>query len=179
MSWMNGTASTGAIAAAMGLVYRLNQMSGYMMFNINGLIRNYATVQDATGTISVGTAAIKDAANATTLPRAAVANCASKTSASITTRPAASSRTSISISARANVSRWSSLPRRQRRSQPALRLFDTRVRIYNRLVRTCRNLPQAPLRAQSAVVSQTDAVAPFHSATKQCLWPTDPPERGR
>lgn len=70
MSWMAGTASTGAIAAAMGLVYRLNQMSGYMMFNINGLIRNFATVQDATGTISVEPA-IKDAANAGTLPRAA------------------------------------------------------------------------------------------------------------
>jgi ATP-binding cassette subfamily B multidrug efflux pump len=70
MSWMAGTASTGAIAAAMGLVYRLNQMSGYMMFNINGLIRNFATVQDATGTISVEPA-IKDAANAASLPRAA------------------------------------------------------------------------------------------------------------
>ena len=68
MSWMNGTASTGAIAAAMGLVYRLNQMSGYMMFNVNGLIRNFATVQDATGTISVEPA-IKDAANAASMPR--------------------------------------------------------------------------------------------------------------
>lgn len=51
--WMAGSATTGEIAAAMGLVFRLNQMSGYMMFNINGLIRSYATVQDATGTISV------------------------------------------------------------------------------------------------------------------------------
>ena len=51
--WMAGSASTGEIAAAMGLVFRLNQMSGYMMFNINGLIRSFATVQDATGTISV------------------------------------------------------------------------------------------------------------------------------
>jgi ATP-binding cassette subfamily B protein/ATP-binding cassette subfamily B multidrug efflux pump len=40
------------------------------MFNINGLIRNFATVQDATGTISVEPS-IKDAANAGTLPRAA------------------------------------------------------------------------------------------------------------
>ncbi|MCV0397438.1 MAG: ABC transporter ATP-binding protein/permease [Rhizobiaceae bacterium] len=52
-SWSAGAASTGEIAAALGLVFRLNQMSGYMMFNINGLIRNFATVQDATGTISV------------------------------------------------------------------------------------------------------------------------------
>jgi ATP-binding cassette, subfamily B, multidrug efflux pump len=53
MSWMNGTVSTGAIAATMGLVFRLNQMSGWMMFNINGLIRAFSTVQDATETISV------------------------------------------------------------------------------------------------------------------------------
>jgi ABC-type multidrug transport system, ATPase and permease components len=52
MSWMEGNTTSGAIAAALGLVLRLNQMSGYMMFNINGLIRSYATVQDATGVIS-------------------------------------------------------------------------------------------------------------------------------
>jgi len=52
MSWMEGNTTSGAIAAAMGLVLRLNQMSGYMMFNINGLIRSYATVQDATTIIS-------------------------------------------------------------------------------------------------------------------------------
>lgn len=68
-SWRDGSASTGEIAAAMGLVYRLNQMSGYMMFNINGLIRSYATVQDATGTISVDPA-IKDAPDATPMRRA-------------------------------------------------------------------------------------------------------------
>ncbi len=68
-SWMDGMASTGEIAAAMGLVYRLNQMSGYMMFNINGLIRSFATVQDATGTISVEPT-IKDAPGAGTMERA-------------------------------------------------------------------------------------------------------------
>ncbi len=68
-SWMAGAATTGAIAAAMGLAYRLNQMSGYMMFNINGLIRNYATVQDATGTISVEPT-LTDAPDATVAPRA-------------------------------------------------------------------------------------------------------------
>lgn len=51
--WMSGTITTGAIAATMGLVFRLNQMSGWMMFNINGLIRAYSTVQDAVETISV------------------------------------------------------------------------------------------------------------------------------
>ncbi|MHB2264091.1 ABC transporter ATP-binding protein [Aliihoeflea sp. PC F10.4] len=68
-SWMAGAATTGAIAAAMGLAYRLNQMSGYMMFNINGLIRNFATVQDATGTISVEPALV-DRPDAVTIPRA-------------------------------------------------------------------------------------------------------------
>jgi ATP-binding cassette subfamily B protein/ATP-binding cassette subfamily B multidrug efflux pump len=67
--WMAGSATTGEIAAAMGLVFRLNQMSGYMMFNINGLIRSFATVQDATGTISVRPE-IRDATDAGTMPRA-------------------------------------------------------------------------------------------------------------
>jgi ABC-type multidrug transport system fused ATPase/permease subunit len=69
MSWTNGNISTGAIAASLGLVFRLNQMSGWMMFNINGLIRNYATIQDATRTISVKPT-IRDAENAIVLPRA-------------------------------------------------------------------------------------------------------------
>ena len=66
-SWMAGGASTGEIAAAIGLVFRLNQMSGYMMFNINGLIRNFATVQDATGTLSVEPT-LRDAPDAVVLP---------------------------------------------------------------------------------------------------------------
>ena len=69
VKWTGGGISTGAIAAALGLVFRLNQMSGWMMFNINGLVRNYATVQDATRTISVRPA-IRDDADAKTLPRA-------------------------------------------------------------------------------------------------------------
>ncbi len=68
-SWMDGAATTGEIAAALGLCFRLNQMSGYVMFNINGLIRSFATVQDATGTISVDPA-IRDAADAQVIPRA-------------------------------------------------------------------------------------------------------------
>ena len=67
--WMGGAATTGEVAAALGLVFRLNQMSGYMMFNINGLIRNFATVQDATTVISVEPG-IKDAPDATVMPRA-------------------------------------------------------------------------------------------------------------
>jgi ATP-binding cassette subfamily B protein/ATP-binding cassette subfamily B multidrug efflux pump len=67
--WTGGGISSGAIAAALGLVFRLNQMSGWMMFNINGLVRNYATVQDATRTISVRPA-IRDKPDAVVLPRA-------------------------------------------------------------------------------------------------------------
>jgi ATP-binding cassette subfamily B protein/ATP-binding cassette subfamily B multidrug efflux pump len=66
--WTSGGVSTGEVAATMGLVFRLNQMSGWMMFNINGLIRNFATVQDAIGTISVQPA-ITDAANASEMGR--------------------------------------------------------------------------------------------------------------
>jgi ATP-binding cassette subfamily B protein/ATP-binding cassette subfamily B multidrug efflux pump len=68
MRWTGGGISTGSIAAALGLVFRLNQMSGWMMFNINGLIRNYATVQDAIRTISVKPS-IRDVESAITLPR--------------------------------------------------------------------------------------------------------------
>ncbi len=68
--WMDGAISTGEIAATMGLVFRLNQMSAWMMFNISGLIRNFAMVQDSAGTISVEPA-IRDADDAVALPRAA------------------------------------------------------------------------------------------------------------
>ncbi|MDY8110517.1 ABC transporter ATP-binding protein [Fulvimarina sp. 2208YS6-2-32] len=52
IGWQAGSISTGGVAAALGLVLRLNQMSGWMMFNINGLVRNYGTIQDAVATIS-------------------------------------------------------------------------------------------------------------------------------
>jgi ATP-binding cassette subfamily B protein/ATP-binding cassette subfamily B multidrug efflux pump len=65
---MNGGLSTGAIAATMGLVFRLNQMSGWMMFNINGLIRAYSTVQDATETVSV-VPSIRDRSDAIEMPK--------------------------------------------------------------------------------------------------------------
>ncbi|WP_280823948.1 ABC transporter ATP-binding protein [Pseudaminobacter soli (ex Li et al. 2025)] len=67
--WTGGGITSGAIASALGLVFRLNQMSGWMMFNINGLIRSYSTIQDATGTLSVPPA-IRDAPDATVIPRA-------------------------------------------------------------------------------------------------------------
>ncbi|WP_427023725.1 ABC transporter ATP-binding protein [Aureimonas ureilytica] len=57
-SWMAGGVTTGDVAAALGLVLRLNQMSGWMMFNINGLVRNYGTIQDAVGTVALRPALI-------------------------------------------------------------------------------------------------------------------------
>ncbi|HHZ10398.1 MAG TPA: ABC transporter ATP-binding protein [Rhizobiales bacterium] len=66
--WTQGSATSGEVAAALGLIFRLNQMSGYMMFNINGLIRNFATVQDATSVISVEPA-IRDRPGAQVLSR--------------------------------------------------------------------------------------------------------------
>ncbi|KAB0679818.1 ABC transporter ATP-binding protein [Aureimonas leprariae] len=51
-AWQTGAITSGAVATALGLVLRLNQMSGWMMFNINGLVRNYGTVQDAVATVS-------------------------------------------------------------------------------------------------------------------------------
>lgn len=68
-SWMSGHITTGSIAATLGMVFRLNQMSVWMMFNINGLIRAYSTVQDAVETISVDPS-IKDTPNAVVLNHA-------------------------------------------------------------------------------------------------------------
>ncbi|BDA85830.1 multidrug ABC transporter ATP-binding protein [Aureimonas sp. SA4125] len=53
IGWQAGSVSTGGVATALGLVLRLNQMSGWMMFNINGLVRNYGTIQDAVATVTV------------------------------------------------------------------------------------------------------------------------------
>ncbi len=51
LGWQAGGITTGGVATALGLVLRLNQMSGWMMFNINGLVRNYGTIQDAVATV--------------------------------------------------------------------------------------------------------------------------------
>ncbi len=53
LGWQGGSVSSGGVATALGLVLRLNQMSGWMMFNINGLVRNYGTIQDAVATVTV------------------------------------------------------------------------------------------------------------------------------
>jgi ATP-binding cassette subfamily B multidrug efflux pump len=82
--WAGRRSATGEVAAALGLIFRLNQMSGYMMFNINGLIRNFATVQDATTVISVEPA-IRDGPTPQSC-RAPRATSSSMTSPSTTAR---------------------------------------------------------------------------------------------
>ena len=117
MKWTGGGISTGAIAAALGLVFRLNQMSGWMMFNINGLVRNYATVQDATRTISVGR---RSATRRTPAVLAARQGRHPLRERLLPLRQgrAASSRTSICMSGRASGWRWSGrrAPARRRSS---------------------------------------------------------------
>ncbi|SJZ83702.1 ABC transporter ATP-binding protein [Consotaella salsifontis] len=68
IGWRAGTVSTGGVATALSLVLRLNQMSGWMMFNINGLVRDYGTIQDAVSTIAVAPA-LTDRADAVALRR--------------------------------------------------------------------------------------------------------------
>ncbi len=50
--WQGGVLTTGAIAVTMGLVLRINSMSGWMMFQINGIFRDMGTIQDSIDTIS-------------------------------------------------------------------------------------------------------------------------------
>ncbi|MBO0662603.1 ABC transporter ATP-binding protein/permease [Jiella sp. MQZ9-1] len=66
LGWRDGAVTAGGVATALGLVLRLNQMSGWMMFNINGLVRNYGTIQDAVATIT-RIPTLVDAADATPL----------------------------------------------------------------------------------------------------------------
>ena len=50
--WQAGAMTTGEIAIVLGLALRLNNMSGWMMFQINAIFRDFGTVQDAVATIS-------------------------------------------------------------------------------------------------------------------------------
>jgi ATP-binding cassette subfamily B protein/ATP-binding cassette subfamily B multidrug efflux pump len=51
--WMAAILSTGEVAVVLGLGIRLNNVSGWMMMNLNGMVRNFATVQDSIRTIAV------------------------------------------------------------------------------------------------------------------------------
>ncbi|TWI52840.1 ATP-binding cassette subfamily B multidrug efflux pump [Pseudomonas duriflava] len=50
--WHNGLISVGAIALATGLVIRINNMSGWIMWVVNGIFENIGMVQDGLETIS-------------------------------------------------------------------------------------------------------------------------------
>lgn len=50
--WVRGAVSTGQVALAVGLVIRINNMSGWIMWVVNGIFENVGTVQDGITTIS-------------------------------------------------------------------------------------------------------------------------------
>jgi ATP-binding cassette subfamily B multidrug efflux pump len=51
--WNQGLISTGAIALTTGLVIRINNMSGWIMWVVNGIFENVGQVQDGMKTIAV------------------------------------------------------------------------------------------------------------------------------
>jgi ATP-binding cassette subfamily B multidrug efflux pump len=51
--WSNGAISVGAVAVTLALVLRINNMSGWMMFQFNGIFRDLGTLQDSIATVSV------------------------------------------------------------------------------------------------------------------------------
>lgn len=68
--WQVDSITAGGIAVALGLVLRLNTMSGWMMFQISGLFRDLGTIQDSMETISQ-TPDLLDAPKAHVLPKVA------------------------------------------------------------------------------------------------------------
>lgn len=66
--WQADSISAGGIAVALGLVLRLNTMSGWMMFQISGLFRDLGTIQDSMETVSQ-TPDLLDAPTAHELPK--------------------------------------------------------------------------------------------------------------
>jgi ABC-type multidrug transport system fused ATPase/permease subunit len=51
--WNQGLVTTGAIALSTGLVIRINNMSGWIMWVVNGIFENVGQVQDGMKTIAV------------------------------------------------------------------------------------------------------------------------------
>lgn len=51
--WQQGAITVGAIAVCLALVLRINNMSGWMMFQFNGIFRDLGTLQDTIATVSV------------------------------------------------------------------------------------------------------------------------------
>lgn len=50
--WAHGNVSTGQVALAVGLVIRINNMSGWIMWVVNGIFEDVGTVQDGITTLS-------------------------------------------------------------------------------------------------------------------------------
>ena len=51
-SWLNGTASVGAVAVSVGLVLRMSGMSHWIMWEMSGLFENIGTVRDGMKVLS-------------------------------------------------------------------------------------------------------------------------------
>ncbi|MGI9521572.1 MAG: ABC transporter ATP-binding protein [Hyphomicrobiaceae bacterium] len=51
--WQHGTITIGTIAVSLALVLRINNMSGWMMFQFNGIFRDLGTLQDTIATVSM------------------------------------------------------------------------------------------------------------------------------
>jgi ATP-binding cassette subfamily B multidrug efflux pump len=64
--WSGGVATVGAIALTGGLVVRIINMSGWIMWEVTGIFENIGTVQDGITTISVGHS-VRDAESAPAL----------------------------------------------------------------------------------------------------------------
>jgi ATP-binding cassette subfamily B multidrug efflux pump len=64
--WSEGKVTVGAIALSTGLVIRINNMSGWIMWVVNGIFENVGTVQDGLETISQPRA-VQDRADAVPL----------------------------------------------------------------------------------------------------------------
>ena len=119
------------------------------------LIRNFATVQDATGVDLGASRAIRDADDAAETRARERAISASRTSPSITARAAASSTGFASTSGRASAWRWSA---RRAPARPRSSIWRSGYSISRRphpdRRADIRKLTQASLRAQFGVVSQ-------------------------
>ncbi|MEO1720358.1 MAG: ABC transporter ATP-binding protein, partial [Pseudomonadota bacterium] len=66
--WQVDVITLGALAATLGLVLRLNHMSGWISFQINGLFRELGTIQDTIETVAAE-ASVADAPTAVALRR--------------------------------------------------------------------------------------------------------------
>ncbi|MEO0731066.1 MAG: ABC transporter ATP-binding protein, partial [Pseudomonadota bacterium] len=67
--WQSQILTVGALAATLGLVLRLNHMSGWISFQINGLFRELGTIQDTIETVA-REATVRDVQAAAVLPPA-------------------------------------------------------------------------------------------------------------